>query len=160
MVIGWIHSFDSQVGFWTNQIIFEGFKFPLNTVNPLLEVTTNYDATGVDFKSNFTTAIGLEWRPLQRNPWLYNYRPWGLPLLEWIRNYRFFVAYGNQMNNKDEFGGAKHDLTAGVQIFYEFGVDLQPLDEPAPDSMPEYLRRYVWGEYFGDYRYRSTASAK
>lgn len=150
-------NYNAQVGFWTNQIIFEGFRFPLNTINPMLEVTTNLDSTGIDFKSNMLYSVGLEWRPLQRNPWLQNVRPGGLPILEWLQNIRFLVAYGNRTNLKDEIlGSSNHDLQYGVQDYYEWGIGLPPLDQGPANNFSEYLRAYVWGEFFGDYRFSKT----
>lgn len=151
------HGYNAQVGFWTNRIVLKGIRAPLATINPYVEATAAVESVGIDFKSNLKLYAGLEWRPLENNAWLYNYRPWGLPLLEWIRNYRFYVQYGNRKNIKDEIlGSTDHDLHAGVQIFYEWGIDLPALTEGRPTTIPDFLRKYIWGEYFGNYRYEMT----
>lgn len=150
-------TYSAQVGYWTNQIIFQGFKFPLNTINPIIESTINLDATGADYKSNIINAVGLEWRPLARNAFLYNHRPWGIPLLQWIRNYRLYVAYGDRRNIKDEIDGShEDDVQAGVDIFYEFGIELPPIDQAPPSTFADYLQDYVWGEYYGKYFWSKT----
>ena len=77
--------------------------------------------------------------------------------MEWIKNYRFYVMYGDRKPLKDPSpGDADSDLIAGVQMFYEWGVELPPLDAPEPKAFSDFVERYVWGEYFGDYRYEKT----
>ncbi len=152
-------NFNSQVGYWSNRLVFKGFRFPLNTIEPFVEETTSIEAVGADYKSHFDLFAGLQWYPLLRNPWLYNFRPfgWDIPVLEWIRNYKFYIKYGNRYNIKDQIENAKdYDLIAGVQIFYEWGTDLPSLAEGKPERFADYLRQYVWGEYFGDYRWEKT----
>lgn len=151
-------NFSDQVAFWTNRVVFKGIRFPLNTVDPYVEFTAAMESNGVDFKSNLKYFAGLEWRPFQRNPWLENYRPFGdIPLLIWVKNYRFYVQYGNRTNIKDEItGSTNHNLQWGTQIFFEFGVEPPPLVEPDPVTVSDYLRKYVWGEYFGNYYYDMT----
>jgi len=148
----------SQVGFWTNRVVFKGMRFPMNTVDPFLEDTVSLDSTSADFSSNMKLFAGLEWRPFARNPWLYNYRPWGgINVLEWIKNFRFYVMYGERKAIKDPIeGSADTDLLAGVQIFYEWGVELPPLDQAEPKDVSDFVERYFWGEYFGDYRHEMT----
>jgi len=150
--------FQSQVGFYTNRLVFKGIRAPLNTIDPYVEATASLEATGVDFASVLKTFAGLEWRPLQRNPWLLNYRPWGgIHILEWVRNWRLYVQYGERFNLKDEIQGSKNnDLIFGAQMFYEWGVELPPLDQPRPRTFSDYVEQFVWGEYFGDYRHEST----
>lgn len=151
------NSYKSQLGFWTNRVVFKGIKAPFNTVDPYIEATMNFDGTGVDFKSNVVLGAGAEWRPFARNAWLLNTRLWGLPLLTFIRNYRFYIEYQDRKNIKDEIvGGKNHDWKAGVGIFYEWGLDLPPISEGSPDTIPEYIRRYIWGEYFGNYYFTHT----
>ncbi|MDP3920908.1 MAG: hypothetical protein Q8R76_08905 [Candidatus Omnitrophota bacterium] len=150
-------NFADQVGFWTNRLVFKGIRFPLSTVDPFVEATAALESNGVDAASHLDLSAGLEWRPFQYNTFFYNFRPWGLPLLEWVKNYRAYVQYFNRKNLKGEIIGSRdYDLRAGVQIFYEWGVDLPPVSEKSPDSVPEFVRRYVWGEYFGDYRFEMT----
>ncbi len=150
--------YDSQVGFWTNRLVFKGIRAPLSTIDPFVESTIAMESNGTDFKNTMKLWGGLEWRPFSQNSWLLNYRPWTLPLLEWIRNYRLYVMYGERFNLKDEIGGgsADTDLNYGVQIFYEWGADLPPAGEGEPSSVPDYLREYIWGEYFGNYRFEKT----
>ncbi len=150
--------FESQVGFWTNRVVFKGIRFPMNTVDPFVESTVSLESTSADFSSNMKLFAGLEWRPFARNPWLFNYRPWGgINVLEWIKNYRFYVMYGERKNIKDPIEGSKdEDLVAGVQIFYEWGVELPPLDQPEPRDFSDFVERYFWGEHFGNYRWERT----
>lgn len=150
-------NFSAQVGFWTNRLVFKGIKAPLSTIDPFIEATTALESNGKDFASHLDLSAGLEWRPFSRNPWLSNFRPWGIPLLEWIRNYRFYVQYLDRKNLKDEISGSRdYDLRYGVQIFYEWGMDLPPISEAPPDTFWEHLRQNLWGEYFGDYRFHTT----
>ncbi len=150
--------YNSQVGYWTNRFVFKGLRFPMNTLDPFLEATISMDSTSSDFASNVKFFAGLEWRPFARNAWLFNYRPWGgISVLEWIKNYRFYIMAGDRKNLKDPIvGSADSDLLAGVQMFYEWGVELPPLDAPEPKTFSDFVERYVWGEYFGDYRYEKT----
>lgn len=151
------HDFNEQVGFWTNRVVIKGIKAPLNTIDPFVEATVAMESDGVDFKDTMKLFAGLEWRPLENNPWLYNFRPWSLPLLEWVRNYRFYVMYGDRKPLKDEIEtSADHDLIYGVQIFYEWGIDLPSASEGPRETVPDFLREYVWGEYFGNYRFEAT----
>ena len=150
-------NFSDQVGFWTNRLVIKGIRFPFNTVDPFVEMTGALESNGTDGASHLDLSAGLEWRPFARNPTVYNYRPWTLPLLEFIRNYRVYIQYFDRKNLKDEITGIKdYDFRAGVQIFYEWGIDLPGADEEAPSSAVDYLRRYVWGEYFGDYHWEKT----
>ncbi len=150
-------TYSAAVGYWTNQVVFEGLKFPLHTIDPYLEITTALDSTGIDFKSNMIGTVGAEWRPLARNPWLVNFQPYGIPLLEWARNIRFYTQYSNRWNIKGEILNARnYDLQAGISLFYEFGIDLPPIDQGGPTKMSEYIREYVWGELYGNYYYSKT----
>ena len=152
------NKFNSQTGYWSNRLVFRGIRFPLNTIDPFLEATTSMEAVPEDFKSYVDAFVGVEWRPLARNHWLENYRPVGnISILKWVRNYRFFVRYGDRRNIKDEIQSKDWDYQTGVQLFYEFGVDLPDLKKPAPESFPEYLEEYVWGEYFADYHWARTS---
>lgn len=149
--------FNSQVGFWTNRLVFKGIRFPFNTLDPYVEVTAALEATGNDGGSQLDTVVGLEWRPLARVAWFENFRPYGIPLLQWIRNYRFFVQYMDRRNLKDEIANIRDfDLRFGVDIFYEWGIDLPPLDQTPSTGFLGLITRYVWGEYFGSYGWRDT----
>lgn len=152
------NKFNSQIGYWTNRIVFKGIRFPMNTIDPFLEETLAMEAVPEDYKSHITYFAGLEWRPLARNQWLTNFRPLGnIKLLEFIRNYRGYIKYGSRYNIKDPIQAHDWDWLAGVQVFYEFGVELPDLQKPAPENFPEYLQEFVWGEYFADYYYQRTA---
>ncbi len=150
--------YDTQVGFWTNRIVFKGIRFPVNTLDLFVEVTPSLESTGIDFKSHLKLFGGVEWRPFARNAWVYNYRPWGgIGILEWIRNWRIYLMYGDRKNLKDEITGSKdYDLITGAQIFYEWGIELPAIDQKPPSRFSEWVEQYVWGEYFGDYRYEKT----
>lgn len=151
------NKYNSVVSYWSNRVAFRGIRFPLNTLDPFVESTVSMEAVSEDFKSHIDFFVGVEWRPFARNHWLVNYRPIGdIKLLEWVRNYRFFVKYGDRKNVKDEISAHDWDLQAGVQLFYEFGVELPDLSKPAPESFPEYLQEFVWGEYFADYHWAKT----
>lgn len=150
-------NFNAQVGFWTNRLVFKGIRVPFNTIDPFVEATAALESNGKDFASHLDLTGGLEWRPFARSAALYNFRPWGLPLLEWVRNYRFYIQYTDRKNLKDEIAGSRdYDWIGGIQIFYEFGVEPPELGETSPATIPDYLRRYVWGEYFGSYHYEAT----
>ncbi|MDD5217126.1 MAG: hypothetical protein PHS88_03385 [Candidatus Omnitrophica bacterium] len=151
-------SYSNQVAFWTNRVVFKGIRAPINTIDPYIELTPTIETAGPDYKSYMLLFGGLEWRPFQRNAWLYNYRPYGgIPLLLWVQNYRLYVQYGNRFNLKGEIpGSANHDLIWGVSIFYEFGTDLPTVAEEESVVFSDYLRKYVWGEYFGNYRVEMT----
>lgn len=149
--------FNEQVGFWTNRLVIKGIRAPLNTIDFFVEATGAMESDGIDFKDNLKLFAGAEWRPFAYNPFFVNYRPWSIPILEWVRNYRFYVQYGDRKPLKDEIeGSADHDLIWGVQIFYEWGIDLSPASESVPETIPDYLREYIWGEYFGNYRHEAT----
>ncbi len=150
--------YNSQVGYWSNRIVFKGIRFPLNTIDPFVESTISMDSTSNAGSNNLMLYAGLEWYPLMRNAWLQNYRPFGgIPILDWIRNYKLYIKYGDRKNIKNEIENSKDfDLIWGVQIYYEWGTELPPLDEGRPEKFTDYLRQYVWGEYFGDYSVQKT----
>jgi len=151
------NKFNSQIGYWSNRVVFRGIRFPLNTIDPFVEATVAMEAVPEDYKSHADFFAGVEWRPLARNHWLANYRPFGkIKLLEFVRNYRFFFKYGDRKNIKDEIQAKDWDYQTGVQLFYEFGVELPDLKQPAPVNLTEYLEEYVWGEYFADYHWART----
>lgn len=151
------NQYDTQVGFWTNRIIFKGIKFPFNTIDPYVETTIALESNGIDFKDKMNIGAGLEWRPFARSSWINNFRPWSLPLLDWVKSFRFFVLYLDRKNLQDEILASKDfDLQSGVSIFYEWGIDLPPASEGPPSTIPDYIRRYIWGEYFGVYQYQQT----
>ena len=151
------NSYRSQVGFWTNRLVFKGIRFPFSTLDPYVEVTVAGEATGNDGGNQLDAVAGLEWRPLARVAWLENFQPGGIALLKFIKNYRFSVAYYNRRNLKDEIANIRDfDLRFGLDIFYEWGIDLPPLDQAKGTGFAGFLGEYTWGEYFGDYRWRDT----
>lgn len=150
--------FDTQVGYWTNRLVFSGIRFPLHNIDPFIEETVSLQSDSTDFASNLQLFAGLEWRPLARNPWLLNFQPFGgIPILEWMRNYRFYIKYGNQYNIKNDITNSRdNDLIWGLQCYYEWGTELPPLDEGRAEKFSDYIRQYVWGEYFGNYYVSKT----
>ncbi|MFH0984670.1 MAG: hypothetical protein V1882_03945 [Candidatus Omnitrophota bacterium] len=150
--------FDTQVGYWTNRLVFSGIRFPLHNIDPFIEETVSLQSDSADYASNLQVFAGLEWRPLARNPWLLNFQPFGgIPILEWMRNYRFYIKYGNLYNLKGDITGSRdNELIWGVQCYYEWGTELPPLDEAKPEVFSDYIRQYVWGEYFGNYYVSKT----
>ncbi len=150
--------FDTQVGYWTNRLVFSGIRFPLHNIDPFVEETVSLASDNTDYTNNLQLWAGLEWRPLARNPWLLNFQPFGgIPILEWMRNYRFYIKYGDVYNIKGQGQGARDtDLIWGIQCYYEWGTELPPLDEARPVKFTDYLRQYVWGEYFGNYYVSKT----
>ncbi len=150
--------FDTQVGYWTNRLVFSGIRFPLDNIAPFIEETISLQSDSADYASNLRLFAGLEWRPLARNPWLLNFQPFGgIPILEWIRNYRFYVMYGNLYNIKGNIANSRDsDLVWGVQCYYEWGTELPALDEGRPEKFSDYIRQYVWGEYYGNYYVSKT----
>lgn len=151
-------NFGEQVGFWTNRVVFKGINAPLATLDPFIEATTSMESSGVDFKSNLVLTAGVEWRPFERNAFANNFRAWGIPLFQFLKNYRAVVSYSNRKNIKDEIEGSdNHELYSGVTIFYEFGIDLPPIDQRGkPKNTVEFLEKYMWGEYFGNYGFYMT----
>ncbi len=150
--------FHSQVGFWTNRFVFKGIRAPLNTIDPYIEITAALESNSIGFKQNMQIFTGLEYRPLANNTFLSNYAPFGLHLLDFVKSYRMFVQYGTRINLRDDITGSRnYNLIAGVNIFYEWGVDLPAIaDAVAPSTWQDYLRLYTWGEYFGSYTFDRT----
>lgn len=145
--------YDTQVGYWTNRLVFSGIRFPLDNIAPFLEETISMDSSPTPGTNNVQLFAGLEWRPLARNPWLLNFQPFGgIPILEWVRNYRFYIKYGDMYNIKEEIVNVSdYDLQWGVQCFYEWNTTILPLTEGKPEKFTDYIRQYVWGEYYGNY---------
>jgi hypothetical protein len=145
------------VGFWTNRIIFKGIRFPINTIDPFVETTTALESTGNDGGSQLDLSIGAEWRPFERNAFLENFRPLGIPLLKWAKNYRVYVQWFQRRNIKDEIRFIRdEDFRFGASIFAEWGIDLLPIGQEPAKGLIGFLEQYTWGEYFGDYAYRRS----
>lgn len=150
-------AFRSQVGFWTNRLVFKGMRAPMNTVDAFVDITVAPETTGNDGGNQLDVVYGLEWRPFARNSTIENFRPWGMPLLKWIKNYRFLVKYMERRNLKDEIANIRdYDLRFGVDIFYEWGIELPPIDQAKGEGVSGFISDHVWGEYFGDYTWRDT----
>ncbi len=149
--------FNSQVGFWTNRIVLKGIRFPFSTIDPFVDLTVAPEATGNAGGNQLDTVFGVEWRPFVRNAWLENFKPWGLPLLKFAKNYRFVIEYLDRRNLKDEILNIRdYDTRIGVDIFYEWGIELPPIDQGKEKGLAGFLSTYTWGEYFGDYKWRQT----
>ena len=148
--------FNDQVGYVTNRIVLKGLQFIGEpTIDPYVEVTTALESQGQNFPSHLDLIAGLEYRPFSRTNAFENFNFDGLYVAKFVRNYRFFIQYMERKNLTDEItGSADTDLWFGMDIFYEWGVDL-----PLPWVIPErarfshWIRDFVWGEYYGSYRY-------
>ncbi|PIQ87488.1 MAG: hypothetical protein COV74_00525 [Candidatus Omnitrophica bacterium CG11_big_fil_rev_8_21_14_0_20_45_26] len=152
-------NYDSQVFFWTNRIVFKGIWGPFDTsFDPYLEVTPTLETNGTDFKSNLQLQAGIQWYPFIRHKTFTNFQPFGLSLLDFAHNFRFFVQYGVRENLKDEITSSSDtDIKGGVDIFYEWGLDLPPLGQkPIRHGAADYIHDYVWGEFFGSYTIKRT----
>lgn len=150
--------YNSQVGYWSNRLVFKGIRFPLNTIDPFLESTISMDSTSNAGSNNLMLYAGLEWYPLMRNVWIQNFQPFGgIPILDWIRNYKFYIKYGDRKNLKNEIENSEdYDLIWGLEVYYEWGTELPPLEEGRPEKFSDYIRQYVWGEYYGNYSVQKT----
>ncbi len=151
--------YNAQTGFWSNRFVIKGLRGPFGTsFDPYVEVTPAMESNGIDFKSNMKLVGGVGWYPFLRSAALQNFRPVGIPLIDFIRSYRLYVQYLYRENLKDEILGSKDtDLWAGVDIFYEWGHALPPLGtKPETKTFANFLYNYVWGEYFGNYRWQKT----
>ena len=151
------NSFNSEVAFWTNRFVFKGIRFPLSTIDPYVEATVAPESTGNDGANQLDTVVGAEWRPLVRNQWFENFMPWGLQLLKFAKNYRFFAQYMERRNLKDEIANIRdYDFRFGVDIFYDWGIDLSPVDQTPRKGFAGFLSDHSWGEYYGNYAWRYT----
>ncbi len=151
--------FNGQVGYVTNRLVFKGLRFlGETTVDPYVEVTGALETRGANFKDHLDLIAGLEYRPFARVNFLDNFNFEGLNLLKFARNYRFFVQYMERRNLADEIAGSPDtDFWMGVDIFYEWGVDLPlPWVVPQHDRLTDWIHDFVWGEYYGSYRYERT----
>lgn len=151
--------FNDQVGYWTNRLVFKGIRFIGEpTIDPYVEVTAAAETQGSNFQDHLDLTAGLEYRPFSRVNYLENFNLQGLRLLKFMRNYRFYVQYMERKNLTDEITGSRDtDLWAGVDIFYEWGIDLPlPWVIPERNEITDWISDYVWGEYFGNYVYKRT----
>lgn len=151
--------FNDQVGYFTNRVAFRGIRFIGEpTIDPFVEVTAALESQGANFAKHLDLVGGLEYRPLGRVAFFENFNYEGLYFLKFVRNYRFYVQYMERKNITDEItGSADHDLHAGVDIFYEWGVDLDlPWVIPQRSGLLDWIHDYIWGEYYGNYNWRRT----
>jgi hypothetical protein len=151
--------FNDQVGFWTNRMVFKGLRFlGEQTVDPYVEVTTALESQGANFTKHLDLVGGLEYRPLGRAAFLDNFNFDGIHVLRFARNYRWFIQYMERKNLTDEIAGSRDtDLWIGTDVFYEWGLDLTSgTREGRRRRWSEWIQDYVWGEYYGSYRYERT----
>src|SRR3989338_3222280 len=152
-------NYDSQVGYWTNRIVFRGIRFIGEpTVDPFVEVTAALESNGKNFPSHLDLIAGLEYRPFQRIAYFENFNVDGLQLLKFMRGYRLFIQYMERRNLTDEITGSRDiDLWFGAGIFYEWGLDLkEPWAKKHRERVSDWIREFVWGEYYGSYRYERS----
>lgn len=151
--------FNDQVGYYTNRVVLKGIRFIGEpTIDPYVEITAALESQGANFPKHLDLIGGLEYRPFGRVEFFENFNFQSLHLLKFIRNYRFYVQYLERKNLSDEIGGSPDtDLHAGVDVFYEWGVELPlPWVVPQREGIIDYIHDYVWGEYFGNYNWRKT----
>ncbi len=151
--------FNALTGFWSHRLVFRGIRFiGGTTVDPYIEAVPSWQSDPSDFATNLEVSGGLEWRPLVRNSFLQNYQPYGLPMLDWIRNTRVFLVYSQRKNIKDKFDDEviTNNLRAGVELFKEWGVDLPSLDVISGESPYFKKSDFLWSEVFLQYFYNKT----
>ncbi len=151
--------FNGQVGFLSNRLVFRGLRFLGEpTIDPYVEVTGALETRGANYKDHLDLVAGLEYRPFSRVNFLENFNFDGFYFLKFVRSLRFYVQYMDQKNLTDEITGSPDtDFRAGVDIYYEWGVDLPlPWVVPQRTQLSDWIHDFVWGEYFGNYRYEVT----
>ncbi len=151
--------FNSEVGFWTNRLVFRGLRFiGEQTIDPYVEVTAALESNGTTFADHLDLVAGLEYRPFGRAAFFDNFQLNGFYLLKFIRNYRLYVQYMERRNLGDEItGGRDTDLWFGTDVFYEWGLDLdEPWVEHRRKGISDWAKDLVWGEYFGNYRFERS----
>ncbi len=151
--------FNGQVGFVTNRLVLKGLRFLGEaTIDPYVEVTGALETRGANSKDHLDLVAGLEYRPFSRVDFFENFNFNGFYLLKFVRSYRFYVQYMERKNLTDEIAGSPDtDFWTGADIFYEWGVDLPlPWVVPKRDHLSDWIHDFVWGEYFGSYRYEVT----
>lgn len=130
--------FNDWVGYYCNRIVFRGIWTPIGdtTVDPYIEITPNLESNGRDYSSYLEVLAGFEWRPFHRNIMMQNE-----PMLDWMRNLRMFITYGNRYPLKLPYWGKRHDLEWGVEIYKEWGIDLPDIKESHPSD-------FWWSEVY------------
>jgi len=151
--------FNSMVGYFSNRLVFKGLRcFAGTTVDPFIESVPTMDGTGTDYASYLQVAAGLEWRFFANNAFLQNYQPYGIPLLDWMRNLRAYIKYAQHKNIKGKYNDwdKDYDFLAGVSIFKEWGIDLPSVDRYNAEG--KYFKKsdLLWGELYGDYAFNKT----
>ncbi len=148
--------FNGQVGYLTNRLVLKGLRFIGEpTIDPYVEATGALETHGANYKNHLDLVTGLEYRPFSRVDFFENFNFDGFYFLKFVRNFRFYVQYMHRKNLTDEIlGSPDTDFWAGVDIFYEWGIDLPlPWVVPNRDQISDFIHDFVWGEYFGNYRY-------
>ncbi len=151
--------YDNQVAYWTNRMVFKGIKFLGEpTFDPYVEATVALDTHGQNFTKYIDLVAGVEYRPFGRSAFLENFNIDGLYLLRFARGYRLYVQYMERKALSDAIeDSADTDLRAGVDIFYEWGLDLErPWVEAKRARLSDWISDYIWGEYYGSYRWVKT----
>jgi len=153
------NKYNAQTAFWSNRFVVKGLRGPFDTsFDPYVEILPAIESNGVDFKSNMKLIGGVQWYPFLRSAMLQNFRPWGIPIVDFVRGYRIYAQYLFRENLKDEILGSKDtDLWAGVDIFYEWGLKLRSLDEASlRPTLSRRILESIWGEYYGTYHWEKT----
>ncbi len=151
--------FDSDVGYFSNRLVFKGLRFLASTtIDPYVEVTPSLESNGLDYASYVQIAGGFEWRPFARSAFLQNFQPYGLPLLDWLRNLRTYVAYVQNKNIKYKFDDPvkTYSLEAGITLFKEWGIDLPTYERFSSEGKFFKKSDLVWGELYGEYIFDKT----
>lgn len=151
--------FNNMVGYFSNRLVFKGLRsFNGTTVDPFIEAVPVMDGTGTDYASYLQVAAGLEWRFFANNIFLQNYQPYGLPVLDWMRNLRAYIKYAQNKNIKGQYEDwvKTYDFLAGVSIFKEWGIDLPSVDQY--NAGGKYFKKndFLWGELYGDWAFNKT----
>ncbi len=152
-------NFGSDTAFWSHRLVFRGIRFVAGTtLDPYVEAIPSVQTDGRDFATNLEVGAGIEWRPFIRSAILQNYQPYGLPILDWIRNTRLFIVYSQRHNIKDKYSDdvKTHNLRAGVGLFKEWGIDLPGFDVFSHQSPYFKGDDLFWGEVFSEFFYNKT----
>lgn len=143
--------FDAYTAFWSHRLVFKGIRFLGDTtIDPFVEVVPAAQTDGDDGDTHLELKAGLEWRPFVRNAYLSNYQPYGVPLLDWLRNLNVFVDYRQRKNIKGRYddGVKTYDMRAGVALFKEWGVEMPDIYEYHKTGRWFKPNDLFWGEYF------------
>jgi hypothetical protein len=117
------------------------------------------ESQGANFPKHLDLVAGLEYRPLGRVDFFENFNFDGLYILKFMRNFRFYIQYMERKNLSDEIlNSPDTDTVGGMDVYYEWGTDLDLpwVNRGRPSRWTDWIDRYVWGEYFGNYHYKRT----